>query len=136
MEIVTVHQQKVMNTDLVQWHPVAMVTTVGCFGQCYCNHTLYVAARPRVLMFPLCREVDGYYIGLAYTSTTRRPSTDTTKGKKWTCCQNQASRYHFSSHFLPSIETSLATCSGGRGSQFSQNSCNEYCFYLTTRGCR
>ena len=49
-----------LNTDISFWHPGTPYAAVGCSDQWYCHPTLYIAARPRVGMFPLCRKAAGY----------------------------------------------------------------------------
>ena len=60
METGTLVPLQVLNTNIVCHHPGASDTVVGWSGQSYCNPILYVDARPRVGLFPLSREADGY----------------------------------------------------------------------------
>ena len=56
----TVLPLRLLNTDIYWWHPGTLDASVGWYNQWYFWPTLYVAAHPRVGLFPLCCKSAGY----------------------------------------------------------------------------
>ena len=60
MDTVTVHPLWSLNTELTRWHPRIPDAAVVCSDLCICHPTLYVAARSRVGLLPLCCDAAVY----------------------------------------------------------------------------
>ena len=60
METSAVSPLWLLNANIVRQNPRRPYEAVEYYAQCYWHPNIYIASRPRVGLFPLRRESDGY----------------------------------------------------------------------------